>query len=62
MSVPRMKRLIERGEFEKRLADFGTQVVKSFRTFEEGFNKALAERDARIAGLEAQLSNMRGEP
>lgn len=54
-----MKRLIERGEFEKRLADFGTQVVKSFRTFEEGFNKALAERDARIAGLEAQLSNLR---
>lgn len=50
-----MKRLIERQEFEKRLADFGTQMIKAFATFEHAFNKALAERDAKIAALEAKV-------
>lgn len=29
--VPPMKRLIERAEFEKRLADYSTNILKSFK-------------------------------
>lgn len=49
MTVPKMKRLIERAEFEKRLADHSTNVLKSFRATLQH----VAALEARIAALEA---------
>lgn len=48
-----MKRLIERAEFEKRLGDFGAQVVKSFRRYEEHWEQRLAAVEARLPKPEA---------
>lgn len=50
MSVPPMKRLIERGEFEKRLSDKDDGIVKAFRHLTE----ILSQQEVRIAKLEAE--------
>ena len=53
--VPPMGRLIERAEFEKRLADYSTQILKSFKRYGD----VIEAQDERIAALETEILAMR---
>lgn len=50
-----MGRLIERAEFEHRLADYSTQILKSFKRLTD----AIEARDQQIAALEAEVAAIR---
>lgn len=52
--VPPMKRLIERAEFEKRLADYSTNILKSFK-------QVLALIDAQQKEIEALKAERKTE-
>lgn len=57
-SVPPMSRVMLRSEFEKRLADYSTQMLKALKTYEHHWNERLAAQDAATAELRQRIDDL----